>query len=167
MSKKKDKNDIKKVDEVEDVEKVESSEPENSELIECKKRVEELESIAKRALADYQNLEKRVREEKRGWILSTNRQLILRLLPVLDILVMASQHVDNQGLQLSIKQFGDVLRNESVERIETVGKDFDPTLMECVVTEKGEEGKVLSEIQAGYKMGDKVLRPAQVKVGKS
>src|SRR3989338_7366222 len=161
MSKKKDKNYIKKVDEVEDVEKVESSEPENSELIECKKRVEELESIAKRALADYQNL------EKRGWILSTNRQLILRLLPVLDILVMASQHVDNQGLQLSIKQFGDVLRNESVERIETVGKDFDPTLMECVVTEKGEEGKVLSEIQAGYKMGDKVLRPAQVKVGKS
>src|SRR3990167_6138099 len=103
MSKKKDKNDIKKVD---DVEKVESSEPENSELIECKKRVEELESIAKRALADYQNLEKRVREEKRGWILSTNRQLILRLLPVLDILVMASQHVDNQGLQLSIKQIG-------------------------------------------------------------
>ena len=171
MTKKKDKNIKEETEEPKGTEgtdgEVQEETDGNEKLEECEEKVGNLENQLKRALADYQNLEKRVGEEKRDWILSANRQLLLRLLPVLDTLTMASQHVDNQGLQLSIKQFEDALKSEGVEKIETEGKDFNPMLMECVVTEKGEEGKVLSEIRAGYIMGDKVLRPAQVMVGKS
>lgn len=137
-----------------------------SELSKLKKRNEELENQVKRVLADYQNLEKRVREERINWIKTANKELLLRLLPVLDTLILAGQHVQNQGLQLSIQQFLGVLKNEGVERIETVGKEFDPKLMECVDTVEGEEGKVVEEVRAGYTLNDQVIRPAQVRVGR-
>ena len=131
-------------------------------------RIEELENQVKRTLADYQNLEKRVAEEKREWIVSANKELLLRILPVLDTLRMASEHSDDENLRISLKQFDDILKGEGVSRIETVGKDFDPATMECVTTEDGQgENNVTGELQAGYMLGDKVLRPARVKVGKA
>ncbi|MBI2074926.1 MAG: nucleotide exchange factor GrpE [Candidatus Levybacteria bacterium] len=139
----------------------------DQELEELKKRNEELENQVKRVLADYQNLEKRVQEEKGNWIRIANKELLLRLLPVLDTLMLAGKHVKDQGLQLSIQQFLNALKNEGVEKVETVGKDFDPNAMECVEAEEGEEGKVIDEIRAGYKLNDMTIRPAQVRVGKS
>lgn len=130
------------------------------------KKSEELENKYKRALADYQNLEKRVKEERSNWIKTANKELILRLLPVLDTLILAGQHVQDQGLKLGIQHFLSVLKSEGVEKIETVGKQFDPATMECIEIVSGEEGKVLEEIRAGYKVNEQVLRPAQVKVGK-
>src|SRR5947208_2312416 len=110
------KDDVKKqkekVDEVEKVEKVD-------------KDWQEWEDKYKRALADYQNLEKRVAEERKNWIALANKELLLRLLPILDTLMLASAHSQDQGLQVSIRQFLDVLRNEGVTKIETVGKEFD------------------------------------------
>lgn len=120
----------------------------------------------KRTLADYQNLEKRTFDEKREWIRSGNKDLILKLLPVLDILMLAAKHIKDQGLDLSIQQFLDVLANEGVKKIETVGKDFDPHTMECVEIIEGEDNKVLDELRVGFTLNEKVLRPAQVKVGK-
>lgn len=132
------------------------------------KKVKELEDQVKRSLADYQNLEKRTREERGEWVRKSNKDLILRLLPVLDTLILASEHVKDEGLTLSIKQFLDILRNEGVEKIETEGADFDPALMEGVGTLEGEEGKVVQEVRAGFKYSDGgVLRPAQVLVGTS
>src|SRR6266404_78726 len=136
------------------------------ELEALKKQVEEFENNYRRALADYQNLQKRVQEEKSEWIRSGNKEFILRILPVLDTLILAQQHVKDQGLQLSVSQFLDVLKSEGVTKIETVGQEFNPHLMECITTEEGVENKVLEEIRAGYMLYDKVLRPAQVKVGK-
>ncbi len=133
---------------------------------ELHKQLEECENKYRRALADYQNLQKRVGEEKQDWVRAANRELLLRLLPVLDTLMLASQHVDDQGLKVSINQFLDALKNEGVKRIETGGKDFDPHLMECVSIEEGGENKVLEETRTGYMIYDKILRPAQVKVGK-
>lgn len=130
------------------------------------KRIEELEHQLKRALADYQNLEKRVQQEKGEWIRSANKDLILRLLPALDTLLLAGKHVSDQGLALSIQEFLDVLKEEGVARIETEGKDFDPLLMECVETQEGQEGKVYSEVRVGYTLHGRAVRPAQVKVGK-
>lgn len=127
----------------------------------------QLENNYKRALADYQNLQKRVQEEKSEWVRSANKELLLRILTVLDTLILAQQHVQDQGLQISVQQFLDVLKGEGVTRIETAGKEFNPHLMECITTEQGEENKVLEEIRAGFMLYDKVLRPAQVKVGKS
>lgn len=131
-----------------------------------KTQVEEFENKYKRALADYQNLEKRVSEQRRELIQSANKQLLLALMPVLDTLYMASAHSEDQGLQLTIKQFADTLKNEGVIRIEVMGKTFDPYTMEAVATGDGEDGKVIEELRAGYMLFDKVLRAAQVKVGK-
>lgn len=139
---------------------------ENKEIVDLKKRNEELELQVKRVLADYQNLEKRVAGERREVIINANKELIMRLLPVLDALMMAEKHTEDQGLKLSMKQFIDVLKTEGIEKIETVGKDFDPKIMECIEVKEGDEGKVLSEARAGYLFNDRVLRPAQVVVGK-
>ncbi len=136
------------------------------ELTELKKRNEELEEQVKRVLADYQNLEKRAQGEREEIIQLANKQLLLHLLPALDTLMLTGKHVQDEGLQLSVAQFQDALRQEGVEKIETVEKIFDPRLMECFETTEGEEGKVVEEIQTGYTLFGKVLRPARVKVGK-
>lgn len=130
--------------------------------------IEDLDKKYKRALADYQNLEKRVREERNDWILRANKDLLLHLLPVLDTLILAKKHIkaQDEGLDLSIRQFQDLLKREAVEKIEAVGKTFDPKLMQCVDTMEGEEGKILEEIRAGYMLHNKVLRVALVKVGR-
>jgi molecular chaperone GrpE len=90
----------------------------------------------------------------------------LKLLPVLDTLVLAQKHLNDKGLELSIQQFLDVIEKEGVKQIETKDKEFNPHMMEVIEIVDGEDGKVLEEIRAGYMLYDKVLRPAQVKVGK-
>lgn len=128
--------------------------------------LENHENQLKRALADYQNLEKRIASEKSEWIRISNKDLLLRLLPGLDSLLLAQKHTQDEGVKVSIKHFLDILEAEGVTKIETIGKDFDPKLMEAVSTKQGEEGKVLEELRAGYTIYDSVLRPAQVIVGK-
>lgn len=145
----------------------ETVDSEDEALTACQEQVAQFENLYKRALADYQNLEKRVRDDRGEWIKAANRELLSRLLPVLDTLEMANKHIDNQGLKLSVQQFLDALKNEGVDRIETIGKEFDPHCMECFETVEGKEGKVVEEVRAGFKLYEKVLRPAQVKVGKS
>jgi molecular chaperone GrpE len=126
-----------------------------------------LENQLKRALADYQNLEKRIATEKSSWILASNKNLLLKLLPGLDSLLLAEKHTQDEGVRVSIKHFLDILENEGVKKIQTLGKDFDPNLMEAITTQEGEEGKVLEEVRTGYMLFDQILRPAQVIVGKS
>lgn len=133
---------------------------------ELQQRIEELEDKYKRALADYQNLEKRAVGERREWIKTANKDLLLRLLPGLDALMLAARHVSDQGLKLSIEKFLEILKNEGVEKIETAEKMFDPISMECIEIVEGEEGKVIEELRFGYRLYDNILRPAQVRVGK-
>ncbi len=129
--------------------------------------LENLENQLKRALADYQNLEKRIHEEKSSWIKTANKELLLRLIPGLDSLILAEKHTQDEGVKISIKHFLDILEQEGVKQIETKGKDFDPNLMEAVGTTEGDEGKVVEQVRAGYKIHENVLRPAQVIVGKN
>ncbi len=131
------------------------------------KDLEIIENQLKRALADYQNLEKRVSLEKSEWIKISNKDLLLKLLPGLDSLILALKHTQDEGVKVSIKHFVDILENEGVKKIETVGKNFDPNLMEAISTVEGEEGKVVEELRAGYTISDNVLRPAQVIVGRN
>lgn len=130
------------------------------------KEFENLENQLKKALADYQNLEKRIASERSAWAKTAGRDLILRLLPGLDSLALAKKHTKDEGVSLAIDHFLSALRQEGVEKIETIGRDFDPNLMEAVSTAPGDEGKVVEELKAGYMLGDSVLRPAQVIVGK-
>ncbi len=159
-----DKNSNKKQNKDE---KVEEKEIEKDEAVLLKEKVEELENQVKRTLADYRNLENRVRSERGEWILKANQQLLLNILPVLDTLIQASKHSEDKSLALSLQQFLDILKKEGVVKIETLGKSFDPNLMEGISTVAGEEGKVIEETRAGYMLYDKVLRPAQVSVGQS
>lgn len=126
----------------------------------------QLEEKYKRAYADYQNLERRTQEQKGEWIKSANRDLLLKLLPILDTLMLANKHIQDKGLQLSIDQFIRVLEQEGVIRIKTIGEKFDPYLMEAIGSTEGEDGKVIEEVRAGFMIYEQVLRSAQVIVGK-
>ena len=125
-----------------------------------------LENQLKRALADYQNLEKRIESEKVAWIKLANKDLLLKLLPGIDNLLLAQKHTQDDGVTISIKHFLDILESVGVKKIETEGVSFNPHFMEAVSTKPGEEGKVLEELRAGYELNGEVIRPAQVIVGK-
>lgn len=144
------------------------------ELRKFEEELKDLEGKYKRALADYQNLEKRVREERIQWIKTASKDILVRMLPIVDTLMLAQKHSEEKTLHVVTQQFLDLLKSEGVARIETKDKKFDPKLMECITIEEvdsstssgQEEGKVLEELRAGFMMHDTVLRPAQVKVGK-
>lgn len=135
-------------------------------------KVAELENQVKRTLADYQNLEKRVAEEKRDWIKSANKDLILKLLPTLDhletVLKTAKDKGENsswlEGIVMVVKQFRQVLQEEGLEPVQT--ESFDPELHEVVEVQNGPEGKILDIVSMGYKLNDKLIKPAKVVVGK-
>ncbi len=132
----------------------------------CKKKLESAEEKYKRALADYQNLVRRTGEQKIEWARSSNRDLLLKLLPVLDTLMLAQKHIQDKGLEISVNQFLKLLEEEGVTRIKTIGEEYNPHVMEAVGTLKGENNKVIEEARAGFMLYDAVLRSAQVLVGK-
>ncbi len=136
-------------------------------ISELEARIQELENNWKRALADYKNLEKRVTEEKEEVMVFSNWVLVAQLLPILDNLELLQKHVDDTGLKMIVKEFEDVLKNEGLEEIETNDKEFDPSIMDAVETIEGNPDKVMEVLQKGYKLKNKLIRPAKVKVGKS
>ncbi len=124
---------------------------------------EELEGQLKRALADYQNLERRVSEERQLLSQLSSALVIEKFLPVLDNLESAQSHLNDQGLAIVIKQFNDVLQSEGVEQIMAEGQQFDPNLHEAAeVTEEGEDGKIVKVLAKGYKINSRIIRPAKV-----
>ena len=129
-------------------------------------RIAELENNWKRALADYQNLQKRVAEEREVLIRFSNATLILRLLPVLDNIQLMAKHTKDEGVLMTIKEFERVLEEEEVKEIESAGKKFNAEEMDAVEMIKGKPGIVMEVVQKGYTLNNKVLRPARVRVGK-
>lgn len=131
------------------------------------KKIEELEEQLKRTVADYRNLQKRTDEQRREFIQYAKSELLLELFGAFDALFLAEKYVTDEGLKLSIRLLRETFERIGVKRIETEGKMYDARLMECIATEEGEEGKVLAETRPGFMLDDKILRPAQVKVGKN
>ena len=164
---KNDNDKIKKEEEngEESEEQKDENKEEEKQEDEYEKKLEECELKYKRALADYQNLQKRVAEDRINWIRTANQDLLLRMLPILDTLMLAAKHSKDATLQVSLSQFLDIIKSEGVTKIETIGKDFDPLLMEVIETVEGDEGKVVAEVRAGFLLHEKLLRAAQVKVG--
>jgi len=119
-----------------------------------------------RALADYQNLEKRTQEEKQQIRKYAAENIVARLLPALDTLTKASVQVKDTGLDMALKELSAVLSEQGVEKIEVVGKPFDPRQMECIEVVAGVDNIVVEELLPGYRLHDKIVRIAQVKVGK-
>lgn len=128
---------------------------------------QELEDRLKRTLADYQNLERRIEEERKLLSRLSSVLLIEKFLPVLENLESAQKHLGDQGLELVIKQFKDILAAEGVEEIAAEGQEFDPKFHEAIEAQVGEEdNKVAKVLTKGYKIEDKVIRPAKVVVSK-
>lgn len=127
-----------------------------------------------RAEADFSNYKKRLEQEKNETTSYANWVLILSLLPVLDDLDRAIDAVPPEladstwfeGIKLIQKKLWTILKSNGVSEVEALGKPFNPSLHEAVAHLDGEEGMVVNEIQKGYKLKDKLLRPSLVGVGK-
>jgi molecular chaperone GrpE len=102
-----------------------------------------------RALADYQNLEKRTQEEKQQIRKYAAENIAARLLPALDTLTAAYAQVKDTGLEMALKELSAVLSEQGVKKIEVVGKPFDPHLMECIEVVAGIDNIVVEELLPG------------------
>lgn len=127
---------------------------------------EEWKSKYLRALADYQNLEKRSRDMVDETRKFASEIILVRLLPVVDTFAKAKAHIADMGFDLAFKELTAVLSEQGVVAIETMGKQFNPHEMECIEVVPGNDNEVVEELLPGYMFRGKVLRVAQVKVGK-
>jgi len=162
--------------------KEESLEETKKKLEECQKLKNEYLAGWQRERADFLNYKKEELERLGEILKYADVGLILKILPILDNFEVAEKKLPEdfkkdenvKGLLKIKNQIKDFLKSQGVEEIESLGKKFDPNLMEVVEEVEpsfakasvGEAGIVIEEIQKGYKLHGKVLRPARVKVAK-
>jgi molecular chaperone GrpE len=127
----------------------------------------------KRAQADLENYRRRAEQEKGEIARFGNTQIMLGLLPVIDDLERAIDSVpsdlaDNSwvdGMRLITRKLRMNLEAQGLTQIKALGEQFDPNIHEAVMQAQGEEGKVVEEIEKGYKLNDRLIRPSKVVVG--
>ncbi len=127
----------------------------------------------KRTQADFLNYKRRCEQEKEDTVKFGNSMLLLALLPVLDDLQRAlgsvPKDIDNipwvEGIRLIERKFNKCLDSQGVKVIKTEGEAFDPNIHEAALHVDGEDGMIINELQKGYKLYDRVIRPAMVAVG--
>lgn len=135
--------------------------------------VDELRNQLARALADYDNLSKRVNRERDEMQNNAALRLVLRLLPILDMLEAAQKHLADPGLAITVKEFSDLLNQEGFEEIKTkVGESFDENLHEAIevleTKAQNEDNTIAEVLQTGWKVREgQVVRPVKVKVAKT
>jgi molecular chaperone GrpE len=146
-----------------------------SELREAKQAKDDYYNRMLRTQADLENYRRRSRQELEQLTLFGGEDLVKKILPVLDSLERAirsfSGKTDNgswqEGVDLTLKQFQSILKNEGLEAISALNEPFDPQIHEAVFQEPQEqvtEPTVIEEMQKGYRYKGKLLRPALVKV---
>ena len=137
------------------------------EIDNLKQQAEEFKNKYLRALADYQNLEKRINQERFELMKMGNKNLLIKVIPFLDNLEKAEVFVKDQGLKISKDHFMQILKEAGLEEMDLMGKDFDPNFAEAIDIIPGrEDNKVVEVLRKGYKFEDKIIRVAQVKVSK-
>jgi molecular chaperone GrpE len=131
-----------------------------------------------RKQAEFENYRKRTERERTDIYKRGKKEVLIEMLSVLDNFERAITSVGNAaeedalklGFELIYKQFKDILTRMGIEPVESVGQFFDPHVHEAVTIEETSEHEantVIEEFQKGYKLGDQLLRPAQVKVAAS
>jgi molecular chaperone GrpE len=148
--------------------------PQVEEPNELEVKVEQLTAALQQERADAINLRRRHDEDMAGVRTRVKSSVVSDLLPVVDNFERALKHVpeeltDNdyiKGVQGVVKQFEKTLSDMGVERIKTAGEVFNPNYHEAVSMEEGDGGEeiVSEELQAGYKIGEDVIRHAMVRV---
>jgi len=129
-----------------------------------------------RAQADLENYRKRVTRERQELIKSANEKLLAEILAPLDHFEMGLQSVQKkddkdplrQGMEMVLAQFKQFLKSQGVSEIEALAQTFDPALHEAVAHQESDqpEGQVIQQLRKGYRLHEKLLRPATVIVSK-
>lgn len=164
---------------------VEPKEPAKKEnKTDCESKLQEKEKEAKdnydrfvRLSAEMENFKKRVEKEKSETYKFANENIIKELVPVLDNLERALEHgqeTENAkalllGVEMTQKTFWAVLEKYGVTRVDALGEEFDPNLHEAVMVQEDAErpsGVVISQLHRGYRLHNRLLRPAMVVVSK-
>ena len=161
----------------EEVEETSELEALRQELEEAKAQAAEYLDGWQRARAEFANYKKRNEQERQELFKLANTTLITRLLPIFDDFERAFQTLPSNllsltwidGVALIYRRLQAILEGEGLALMETEGQSFDPLVHEAVTYEESddhEEGQIIGEVQRGYKLGDRVLRPALVRVAK-
>jgi len=161
----------------EEVEEVSELETVRQELEKAKAQAADYLDGWQRARAEFANYKKRNEQERQELFKLANTTLITRLLPIFDDFERAFQTLPRSllsftwidGVALIYRRLQAILEGEGLTLVETEGQSFDPLLHEAVTYEESaehEEGQIIGEVQKGYQLGDRVLRPALVRVAK-
>lgn len=163
------------------------STPEPEESVEPKNKLEDCEIFKNEAaeykdkylrlLADMENTRKRMQKEKQELTQYSIERLLTEFLTPIDHMENALKFTQDQsdevkhwalGFQMILNQFKDVLANNGVKAFESEGMSFDPYIHDAIEIVEGKEpGIIIKEYMKGYKMGERVIRPARVKVTQS
>lgn len=164
---------------VEAIEMPENGEQVSVEIETLQKQLEEAQAKAaenldgwQRSQAEFINYKNRVQRDRENDYLAMKGDIIKKLLPVLDDLerALANRPLDDSwsnGMELIARKFQTILDNEGVKRIEAAGQLFDPNYHEAISSEPNEDvesGHVIEVVQNGYMLGERVIRPAMVRV---
>lgn len=147
----------------------------SSDLSKVQSEAEEYKLGWQRAMADYKNLQKEVQNRQSEWARISERQILEEFIPVYDHLKLAINNDQLagksdpwiEGVRYVLKQFATILKNHGVEEIKTEGEMFNPAYHESAGEEEGgQAGKIIRQVSGGYKMGERVMRPARVIIAK-
>lgn len=151
----------------------------SAELDSLRKRLAEAESKTSeykdswlRSQAEFQNYRKRLERDNELMYLSMKGDIIKKALPILDDLERALQNrsADDawaNGIELVVRKFQNILESEGIKKIEALGAEFDPNFHEAISHEPAngaQSGHVIGVVQNGYMLGERVIRPALVRV---
>ncbi len=137
--------------------------------------IAELKQQLLRVHADFDNFKRRTQEERAELFDTARAEMALKLMPVIDNFDRAAEHVPEEikkdpwyaGVEGIRKQFNDLLAELGIERIKSVGEPFDPNRHEAISHEPSDEHDkdiISQEFEAGYALGDSVIRPSKVNV---
>jgi molecular chaperone GrpE len=175
------RNEDEREDTVESVE-VEDTSALLTEIDVLRSQLEEQKQIAEdehdrhlRVLADFANYRRRRDDESQRHLDFANQELILKLLPVIDNFERAARAAEEtesfdalaEGVNLTLRLLHDILEREGIASIEAVGEEFDPMRHEAVMKVESDEypeNTVVQEVEKGYTLKDRVIRPARVAV---
>jgi molecular chaperone GrpE len=149
-------------------------EKKKSESKKLKKELDEMKAGWQRTQADFENYRKRMTDELQKRELNGRLNVILDLIPVFDNFDRAYKHIPDDekkkdwvmGIIAIEKQFQSILNNMGIEKYHIAGKKFDPESAEAMMAVESDkpEGTIIEELEPGYKMNDKIIRYARVKV---
>ena len=141
-------------------------------LEEAASRTSEYKDSWLRSQAEFQNYRKRIERDNELTYISLKGDIVKKILPVLDDLERALQNRSAEdawanGIELVARKFQNILEGEGVKRIDAVGAEFDPNFHEAISHEPADgvqSGHVIGVVQNGYMIGERVIRPALVRV---